>query len=75
MEFMGEAEDEKSSKMRLVIHGHDKPHPAIATTLSNLRNVYGRPGKLVNALEKHEQSLEMYRAVHGHKKPHPDIAM
>ncbi len=61
--------------MKLAIHGHKKPHLAIAISLNNLGFVYKAKGKLEEALEKHKQSLEMYRAIHGSNMPHPDAAV
>ncbi len=61
--------------MRLAIHGQDKPHPYIASSLNNLGGLYWRLGKLGETLEKHEKCLEMRLATHGHDKPHHDIAV
>ncbi len=55
------------------IHGHDTPHPAIATSLNNLGSVFEELGELDKALEKLEQSLVMRIAIHGHETPHPAI--
>ncbi len=65
---------EESLELYRAIHGHEKPHPDIATSLGNLGRVYKRQGKLNKALEMHEQSFEMKLAIHGHGKPHLTIA-
>ncbi len=65
---------QQSLEMELVIHGHRKPHPDIASSLNHLGIVYEAIGEIENALEMSQQGLEMHRAIHGSDKPHPDTA-
>ncbi len=66
---------ERCLEMNLAIHGNDKPHPAIASSLHNLGRLFRKLAKLDEALEKQKRSLKMELAIHGHDKPHPDIVV
>ncbi len=65
---------ELSLEMRLAIHGPNKSHPDIATSLNNLGSAYEGMGKLEKALQKYDESLEMKLEIHGHDRPHLAIA-
>ncbi len=55
---------ENSLKMRLAIHGPDKPHSDIALSLNNLGLMYEAMGNSDKTLEKYEKSLQMGHAIH-----------
>ena len=49
-------------------------HPAVATSLGNLGNVYWSQGKLDEAVASHEQSLTILTEVFGPKHAHLGVA-
>ena len=56
------------------VHGAEKAHPDIATTLNNLAMLYKKQGRYDDAEALYVEALAMWRRVHGAEKAHPDIA-
>ena len=60
--------------MRRRVHGAEKDHPDIATSLHNLAGVHNLQGRYGEAEPLYVEALEMWRRVHGAETDHPDIA-
>jgi tetratricopeptide (TPR) repeat protein len=67
-------EDEQDGGGDRRMHGAEKDHPDIATSLDNLAALYHSQGRYGEAEPLHVEVLEMRRRVHGAEKDHPDIA-
>ncbi len=79
MRRIGELDDaasvlERSLEMYRAIHGYNKAHADIASSLYDLALVYCDQGMLERAAELHEQSLDMRRTLYGAESLHRDIA-
>ena len=59
--------------MRRTLHGHDA-HPATATILHNMGNLYSDMQRYDEAADHYRQSMSMDRQLHGEGACHDDIA-
>lgn len=64
----------RTLSMYCAVHDADAVHSNIASSQTDLGNVYTREGDLDDAELMHKQSLHMYRTIHGEGSTHTDIA-
>jgi hypothetical protein len=63
---------QKGLEIRLKLLGSE--HPSVATSCTNIGNVYMRMGDLENALVQHQKGLEIKLKLLGSEHPHVDTS-